>query len=213
MRHESRHLCLVRMTRHETSVFVSPFGSPWFRLKASHDEKPSAREQKTRIRSRGRARDQVAAMATARAAPGRCFTCNTACCGFHSHESRNMVFGYGCGDSKASNAKSRPTGFHESRNTACYGFHEPRITKRGFPHVPAAIPRTATPSPTNRFFTKHETRDTNHGFYAFLPTISQHFPAIPGNIRPPPPPNRSRVRPPSTVLGGSHEERLSLEIP
>ena len=28
-------------------------------------------------------------------------------------------------------------------------------------------------------FTKHETRDTNHGFYAFLPTIARHCPRLP----------------------------------
>ena len=28
-------------------------------------------------------------------------------------------------------------------------------------------------------FTNHETRDTNHGFYAFLPTIARHCPRLP----------------------------------
>ena len=31
--------------------------------------------------------------------------------------------------------------------------------------VPQATPRRATPSPTNGFFTRHETRDTYHGFF------------------------------------------------
>ena len=61
--------------------------------------------------------------------------------------------------------------------------------------------------------TKHESRITKHGLYASLPTISHDFPAFPGIIRPPPPPNRSRVRPPSTVLGGPQDERRLLEIP
>ena len=42
-------------------------------------------------------------------------------------------------------------GFHESRNMF-------------FP-CPPATPRRATPSPANGFFTKHETRNTNHGFF------------------------------------------------
>ena len=34
--------------------------------------------------------------------------------------------------------------------------------------VPTATPRRATTSPTNEFFTNHESRDTKHGFSAFL---------------------------------------------
>ena len=93
---------------------------------------------------------------------------------------------------------TRPVGFSPATN------HE-----TWFSPVTAAIPRTATPSPTNRFFTNHETRNTNHGFYAFLPTISRHFPAFPG----PPPPPLSDSRAPSAVLARPREERLSLEIP
>ena len=37
-------------------------------------------------------------------------------------------------------------------------------------------------------FTNHETRIKRHGFYAFLPTISHHFPRFPGISRPPTPP-------------------------
>ena len=68
------------------------------------------------------------------------------------------------------------------------GFHQPRDTQYGFSPVPPAIPRRATPSPANGFFTNHETRNTNHGLYAFLPTFSHDFPAFPTISRPPPPP-------------------------
>ena len=51
---------------------------------------------------------------------------------------------------------------HETR-PLCFS----RITNHAtwfFP-VPPATPRRATPSPTNGFFTRHETRNTNHGFF------------------------------------------------
>ena len=87
--------------------------------------------------------------------PGRCFParCGTA------------WRGYGA----AWAAAVRLTG-----NTACWVFtiHEARNTI--FP-VPAATPRKATPSPTNRF-----SRNTNHGLYSSLPIISHHFPLFPG---------------------------------
>ena len=60
------------------------------------------------------------------------------------------------------------------------------------------------PGPPTMVFTKHETRDTNHGLYAFhesqlpyprFPTISHDFPA------PPPPLRRSSVHAPSAFLG------------
>ncbi len=67
---------------------------------------------------------------------------------------------------------TRPVGFSPATN------HETR-----FSPVPAAIPRTATPSPTNRFsrITKHESRllcFPSHHFPRF-PGISRHFPALP----------------------------------
>ena len=64
------------------------------------------------------------------------------------------------------------------RQHGLLGFHQPRITQHGFP-LPSAAPRRATPSPACGVFTKHETRNTNHGRYAFLPTISHDFPAPP----------------------------------
>ena len=42
-----------------------------------------------------------------------------------------------------------------------------RLATRFFP-VPPATPRRATPSPAYGFFTNHETRNTNHGLYAFV---------------------------------------------
>ena len=38
-----------------------------------------------------------------------------------------------------------------------------------FSPAPPATPRRATPSPANGFFTKRESRDTNHGFVESLP--------------------------------------------
>ena len=67
------------------------------------------------------------------------------------------------------------------------GFHQPRIKQHVFP-LPSAAPRRAAPSPACGVFTKHETRNAKHGFYAFLPTISHNFPRFPGISRPPPPP-------------------------
>ena len=87
--------------------------------------------------------------------------------------------------------------FGFSRNTR----HESRITAFGIFPVPPATPRKATPSSTNRFFTRHETRDTNHGFSASLPTISHDFPRFPGISRPPTPLRRSSVHAPSAFLG------------
>ncbi len=65
--------------------------------------------------------------------------------------------------------------------------------------APSRCPRTVrTGNRAFRVFTKHETRDTNHGFFSNhsypahdfppFPTISRHFPAFPGISRPPPPP-------------------------
>ena len=48
--------------------------------------------------------------------------------------------------------------------TAYLGFGVTRHETRVFP-VPLATPRRATPSPTNGFFTNHETRITKHGFH------------------------------------------------
>ena len=87
---------------------------------------------------------------------------------------------------------TRPVRF--SRNTR----HETRLLcfsrdknhATWIPPVPPAAPGRATPSPANGFFTNHESRDTNHGLYAFLPTISHDFPAFPTISRPPHPPGK-----------------------
>ncbi len=75
---------------------------------------------------------------------------------------------------------TRHVGFSPATNHATWFFP-----------VPPATPRRATPSPANGFFTNHETRNTNHGLYAFLPTISRHFPLFFG-----PPSPRNRCPPP-----------------
>ena len=72
-------------------------------------------------------------------------------------------------------------------NAAFMVLHGTRVTKHGFPR-PCGDSRESNPKPDQRVFTKHETRGTNHGFYASLPTISHHFPRFPGISRPPTPP-------------------------
>ena len=71
---------------------------------------------------------------------------------------------------------TRPAGFSPATGYATWYFP-----------CPPATSWRATSSPTNGFFTKHETRNTNHGFffesrlpYPRFPTISHHFPAFPG---------------------------------
>ena len=97
------------------------------------------------------------------------------------------------------------------RNTACWVFagHESRNM---FCSCPPATPRRATPSPSYRVFTNHESRDTNHGFFFesrlvirldALPTSAHHCPLLPGiarqkNIVP------ASVRASSGVLVGPH---------
>ena len=78
--------------------------------------------------------------------------------------------------------------------------------------------RAAQASANSEVFTKHESRDTNHGLYASLPTISRDFPRFPGISRPPHPPikcpcavRRSSRRPPGCLRTGesplSHAEK------
>ena len=68
---------------------------------------------------------------------------------------------------------TRPVGFSPAARHATWVFP-----------VPPAAPGRATPSPANGFFTNHESRDTNHGLYAFFPTISRHFPLLFGSPLP-----------------------------
>ena len=63
--------------------------------------------------------------------------------------------------------------------------------------------------PDQRVFTNHETRNTNHGFYAFLPTISRHFPLFPGKKYCP----WITVSASSAVLVRLHDKRLSPPLP
>ena len=72
---------------------------------------------------------------------------------------------------------------HETRDTAFMLFTRQESRNTVFP-VPPAAPRRATPCPARGFFTNHESRNTNHGLYAFLPTIS----------RPPHPPGKGSAR-------------------
>ncbi len=94
-----------------------------------------------------------------------------------------------CGDSKESNHKPGQRVFLASRITAFSAFPA---------HRPSGISPGANQAPPTMVFTRHESRDTNHGFYALhesqlpyprFPTISRHFPPFPG---PPTPLRRSR---------------------
>ena len=81
------------------------------------------------------------------------------------------------------------------RQHGLLGFHQPRDTQHGFP-LPSGDSNESNRKPDQRVFTKHETRNTNHGFFSKhsffsnhvfptrdfprFPTISHHFPAFPG---------------------------------
>ena len=77
------------------------------------------------------------------------------------------------------------------------GFHQPLDTKHVFP-LPSGDFNESNRKPGQRVFTKHETRNTNHGFFSNhgfptrdfppFPTISHDFPA------PPPPPSAVLAR-------------------
>ncbi len=75
-----------------------------------------------------------------------------------------------------------------ARATAFKVFHETRDTKHSYCLARRASQREF------RGFTKHESRNTNHGRYASLPTISHDFPAFPTISRPPHPPGKGSAR-------------------
>ena len=81
-------------------------------------------------------------------------------------------------------------------NTACWVFTSHETRNMVFP-CSSGDSKESNPKPDQQVFTKHETRNTNHGLYAFLPTISHDFPAFPAILRPPlPPESVSARRPP-----------------
>ncbi len=75
--------------------------------------------------------------------------------------------------------------------------------------VPTATPRRATTSPTNEFFMNHESRDTNHGLYAFLAAflrvVTRLGAAMARHGRPPSPAPAKRPV-------GFHESRITAFI-
>ena len=84
------------------------------------------------------------------------------------HESRDTNH-----ESRLFSSRASPSG-GETRlgpPTMVFTKHGPLCFSRDTNHatwffpVPQATPRRATPSPTNGFFTRHESRDTNHGFF------------------------------------------------
>ena len=109
---------------------------------------------------------------------------------------------------------------HESR-PLCFSPATRRAT-RFFP-VPPATPGRATPSPANGFFTNHETRDTNHGLYAFLPATRRATwfwpvpPATPGRATPSAAwvfPNHVPRDTAITAFMGFHQPRtLNMQVP
>ena len=90
------------------------------------------------------------------------------------------------------------------------GFHAEHETRPLLFTAPSDISCGANQAPNHGLFSKHETRNTNHGFfsnhglYASLPTISHHFPRFPtiSFPGPPHPPSADQVstrRPPFLV--------------
>ena len=65
------------------------------------------------------------------------------------------------------------------RHTACRVFTSQGTRIMVIPCSSGGI-KESNLKPDQRVFTNHETRNTNHGFYAFLPTIFRHFPLFPG---------------------------------
>ena len=53
------------------------------------------------------------------------------------------------------------------RQHGLLGFHQPRDTQHVFP-LPSGDSKESNPKPDQQVFTKHETRNTNHGLYAFV---------------------------------------------
>ena len=89
------------------------------------------------------------------------------------------------------------------RQHGLLGFHQPRDTQHGFP-LPSGDSNESNRKPDQRVFTKHETRNTNHGFYAFLAAfprvVERHGAAMARHGRPPSPA-------PATSLYDFHESR------
>ena len=69
-----------------------------------------------------------------------------------------------------------------SGNTACWVFTSHETRNMVFPS-PSGDSKKSNPNPGQRVFTNHGSRNTNHGFYASLPTISHDFPAFPAISR------------------------------
>ena len=105
---------------------------------------------------------------------------------------------------------TRPVRF--SRITAFMLFTSHESRNMVFP-CPSGDFKESNPKPNQPVF--HESRDTRHETRLFcFPT--HHFPPFPVISRhysAPPTPNRSRVRPPSTVLGKPQDERRSPPLP
>ena len=117
---------------------------------------------------------------------------------------RSTAFSWSGAGLGAVAGNKKPIRARRGRRREFRGFHEPLsahdqqqgLTKHDDQTRGTAIARREAQAGANsEVFTSHETRITNHGFYASLPTISHDFPAFPSISRPPPPP-RSRVRAP-----------------
>ena len=127
--------------------------------------------------------------------------------------------------------QTRPTGFHESRDTritaflwrgygAAWAAVVPRTGntaswvftkhehKHGFSHL-CGDSKESNPKPDQQVFTR--SRDTRHEsrLFSSLPTFSHDFPAFPGNIRPPPTPQPIKG-PPAVHRSGWVSRRASF---
>ena len=106
-----------------------------------------------------------------------------------------------CGAARGGYGAAWAAAVPRAGNTACWVFTGHGTRNMYFP-CPPATPRRSIPSPTNGFFTNHESRITRHGFFSNhgfptrdfprFPTISRHFPA-------PPPPSAVLARLPGAL--------------
>ena len=137
--------------RHESRLFTSRRLSPFPARRRSLVEQPQARPT-------GFSRDtnhDLLTMHCKGAARTRCGPLGAPVCGGHIASSDPRV------------------AEHETRNTAFTLVPETRITALYEPSpfplsLPVGVPWLSNPSPANRFFTKHESRNTNHGFFRVL---------------------------------------------
>ena len=189
-KHESRLSCISRLTRHETRLFrITAFTALRFTVVRDgwrHRKPPSGPLPPPASRCfpvhycSPLFSKKILSCASALAPPGHCFPAPV----------RVAWRGYGAAWAaavpRAVNTARKVFTNHETqtRDTAFMLFTRQESRNMVFP-CSSGDSRKSNPKPGQQVF--HESRDTNHGFYASLPTISHDFPAFPG---PPPPPGK-----------------------